>query len=256
MSYRLFVDEVGHADLRSAENPNERYLALTGAIIDMTSYSVALDERFRAIKQQHFGTDSVVLHRREILDRRGPFGVLRDDRRSESFSEDILHALRDITFVAITVAIDKKAHKERYGRWQFHPYHYCMTCLVERYAKWLSRRGLIGDVLAESRNANEDKALKGTYRRFYERGSLQVREREVIERLSSRELKLSKKSANINGLQLVDLIASPSFRWMLCQRRGEPMTAKFGGQVARILQTKYDRSPSGAIDGFGCKWLP
>jgi hypothetical protein len=111
----------------------------------------------------HFTEQNVVFHRREMLDAKGLFIALKDPDRARLFNRDLLDTLARLQYVVITVAIDKKLHKEKYGRWQFHPYNYCMTCLVERYAKWMHRHDAVGDVLAKSRNKNEDEALKASY---------------------------------------------------------------------------------------------
>lgn len=258
MAYRLFIDEVGNADLNSSTDPNHQYLSLTGVIVNMDNYANELDFSFRRLKNSYFATDQVVFHRRDMLDGKAPFQALKDAALKERFNADLLAALRDLNYRVITIAIDKLAHKNRYGKWQFHSYHYCLTCLVERYVKWLNRyQGACGDVMAESRNRIEDEKLKESYKRFHKHGTRYENDRKRLDRLSSGELKLKKKTANENGLQLADLLASPSFRRMLCQRLGVPMTAPFGSQVAEILLTKYDSAggPQG-VDGYGCKWLP
>lgn len=37
--YRLYVDEVGNADLKSSDNPNHRFLSLTGVILELNHVS-------------------------------------------------------------------------------------------------------------------------------------------------------------------------------------------------------------------------
>lgn len=258
MAYRLFVDEVGNADLKSSKDPNHRYLSLTGVVVNMDKYDSEMDFRFKKLKRDHFNNEAIIFHRRDMLNATGPFNVLKDSERRNAFNEDLLKALKELKYVAITVSIDKQAHQAKYGRWQFASYHYCMTCLVERYVKWLNRfPNLRGDVMAESRNRIEDEKLKDSYTRFFRKGSLYERERKRLDRLTSNELKLHKKQANINGLQMADLLASPSFRRMLCEREGVEMKASFGRRVADILLEKYDTSGGiQGIPGYGTKWLP
>jgi hypothetical protein len=44
---------------------------------------------------------------------------------------------------------------------------------------------------------------------------------------------------------------------MLAEREETAMTAPFGIRIVEILQSsKYHRSKSGRIDGYGRKWLP
>ena len=33
--YRIYIDEVGNNDLKSSDNPNHRYLSLTGVIFEL-----------------------------------------------------------------------------------------------------------------------------------------------------------------------------------------------------------------------------
>jgi hypothetical protein len=65
------------------------------------------------------------------------------------------------------------------------------------------------------------------------------------------------KANNISGLQLADLIAHPSYRCALAERLEEPLPDCFGARIGRILrESKYLRSQSGRIAGYGIKWLP
>jgi hypothetical protein len=257
MAHRLFVDEVGNADLKSSTDPNHRYLSLTGVIVDMDTYDEQMDARFRAIKLRHFNSADVIFHRRDILDKRGPFKKLKDKQAEELFNAELLLALTELSYTVITIAIDKLAHSQKYGTWQYHSYHYCLTCMLERYVKWLGFHGARGDVLAESRNRNEDEKLKAAFSRFFRIGSRFISERKRLDRLTSGELKLKKKAANINGLQMADIIASPSFRRMLCEKEGQQMIAPFGKRIAEIIMPKYHTSGGiQGIGGYGCKWLP
>lgn len=129
--------------------------------------------------------------------------------------------------------------------------------LVERYVRWLARCDGQGDVMAESRGGKEDRRLKDSFERVYEKGSDYVPPDQFSTRLTSRQLKVKAKSNNIAGLQIADLIAHPSFRATLARRENQALPANFGGQIAHILENdKYDRGPRGQIDGWGRKWLP
>jgi hypothetical protein len=65
----------------------------------------------------------------------------------------------------------------------FHPYHYCLTAILERYCGLLNFVGGIGDVLAESRGESEDTQLKEAYKRVYKAGT-RYREPEFFSRRS------------------------------------------------------------------------
>jgi Protein of unknown function (DUF3800) len=128
-----------------------------------------------------------------------------------------LALIEALPYITNTILIDKHEHAKRYGEWQYNPYHYCMLALVERYVLWLRRNHLTGDVLAESCGKREDKALKTAFRYIYENGTENIPPETVQQHLTSREIKLQSKDANICGLQLVDMIANPSHQLLKCQ---------------------------------------
>lgn len=256
--YRVFIDEVGNHDVKSSEHPNHQYLGLTGVIMrleyERNQFTAAMD----TIKAVTFGTPNVVLHRREMLDATPPFQALQSPEVRGHLDTMLLKLLAEGTYRVFTVVIDKKEHLKKYVVWRFHPYHYCLTVLLERYVQFLDRMKQVGDILTESRGKKENMQLERAYRYIYENGSAHVPKQIFQERLTSGELKIKPKIANVAGLQFADLIASPSCRSLICERTGVLMTARFGQDVEAILRkSKYLRRPSdGEISGWGKKWLP
>ena len=166
-----------------------------------------------------------------------------------------MELLSQSTYRVFTSVIDKKEHARRYAVWRFHPYHYCLTVLLERYVQWLERTGNVGDVLAESRGKKENMQLEKAYSYVFKNGTDHVPASLFQKRLSSKDLKLQPKTANVTGLQLVDLIANPSCRDLICRKMGQVMLAPYGtGVVAILTKNKYLKSPaSGKIEGWGTK---
>jgi hypothetical protein len=175
MACRLYIDEVGNGDLDgAAADPNVRYLSLTGIIMKRGAHERRLQpaiDKLKAVHCEDIGDKPRILHRREIMRAEGCFRPLRTPEKRQLFNEDVLRIISDQPYLTITVLIDKKQHLEQYERWRFDPYHYCMTCLVERYTRWLTRIGLAGDVIAEARFKKVDKKLKASFNRLYRLGS-------------------------------------------------------------------------------------
>ena len=147
MKYRLYVDEVGNADLKCCAHVNHRYLSLNGVILEWTYVADRFAPALESLKRQYFGyhpDDAVILHRKEMVNATGPFGVLQDKQVRHSFDNDLLALLSDLEFRVITVVMDKYEHKERYKVWQFSPYHYCLQLILERYVQWLGRQEATG----------------------------------------------------------------------------------------------------------------
>ena len=221
------------------------------------------DVVFRAVEQfkaRYFDShpdDPVILHRKELVNKKPPFAALNDPAVEAEFNRDMLQLLADLDYVVITAVIDKLEHQRRYAVWRFDPYHYCLTVLVERYVYWLQARNGQGDVLAESRGGKEDRRLKDSFERLYESGTDYVKPELFARWLTSRQLKVKNKSNNIAGLQIADLVAHPSFRATLARHENQALPPNFGGQIAAILENdKYNRGPYGKIEGWGRKWLP
>ncbi len=254
--YRLFIDETGHDHLKSSNTPNEQYLCLMGVILNGRGHW-DLTNRMDALKLATFGTKDIVLHRRELIDKNPPFDALRDPTIRASFDASLIETIRDSVFTALAALIDKQAHIDKYQVWQYQPYHYCLAVMVERYVMWLKEQNGRGDVMAEWRGITPNMRLERSYSRLYQKGTDNVTAREMQTYLSSAQLKLEKKEANIAGLQLADLVAHPTRTHLVCELRKEKMRAPFGQEVVKILlEQKYRRSSAGVIEGFGVKKLP
>lgn len=260
MSYRLYIDEVGNADLASSSDPNHRYLSLTGIILNFDYVSTTVFSTIEGLKRDYFRShpdEPVILHRKELVNKNYPFESLREPSIELSFNESLLNLLLNLDYAVLTVVIDKLEHKQLYQAWQFEPYHYCLTVMVERFVLWLKNRSVKGDVMAESRGGEQDRRLKAVFEKIYIEGSDFVEAEVFSSHLTSRQLKVKPKDKNIAGLQLADLIAHPSFRAILAWKQQQPLPENFGGKIGKILEdSKYVRSPNGEIDGWGRKWLP
>lgn len=258
--YRLYIDESGDHTYYKLEDPAKRYLGLTGVFIETEYYRTIFQPEMERLKQKHFPhspDEPVILHRKNIINRWGPFWRLRDTESERAFNEDLLLFIGEQNYTIITVVIDKKTHIERYHKAAYHPYYYCLDVLLERYCGFLNFRNAIGDVMAESRGATEDLELRRAYQKLY-RGGTGFRESNFFRRaLTSLEIKLKPKSKNIAGLQLSDLLAHPSKQEILIeeQRLDDPGD-NFGKQICQRIQAKYNQQVyEGRIKGYGKVFL-
>jgi uncharacterized protein DUF3800 len=211
------------------------------------------------LKRKYFGEhpdEPIILHRKELVNKRPPFQALRDKEVEEDFNSELIGLIEDLDYVVITSVIDKREHLDRYQIWTYDPYHYCLMVILERYVLWLLAKGARGDVMAESRGGREDRRLKDEFERIYD-SSAAVGNNRFAEHLTSSQLKVKPKTANIAGLQLADMIAHPSFVATKARHEGHPLPDNFGGRIAAVLeQSKYRRWWDGRINGYGRKWLP
>ena len=243
--FRMYIDEVGNSDIGHSDNPNHRFLSLTGIIISLDYVKDVLHPEMEAMKVKHFGAhpeDPVIFHRKELLNAKPPFQCLRDSKTWAIFDNELLGFLKKWQYTVITVCLDKKKHRDTYTVWRYDPYHYCLMVLLERFNFWLNRENSMGDVMAESRGGKEDMRLKDSFHRLLKQGTDYVDPDQFQKSFTSRQLKVKPKSANVSGLQLADIIAHPSRAEILDIERllGRPL-ASFSKKVIGLLQEKYDR---------------
>lgn len=260
--YRIYIDETGNADLSSSDNPNHRFLSLTGVIISLPYVDAVLQPEMEALKREFFDyhvDDPIIFHRKEMVNRLGRFEVLKQAEIERAFNLRLLDRLRHWDYSVITVLMDKKEHGEKYQTWKFDPYHYCLAILMERYFFILERRDAVGDVMIESRGTRPDQRLAHSFRGLMETGSDFVEAARLQQRLTSKEIKIRPKHFNIAGLQLADLLAHPSRRDILARMglavNAQTKTRPVGDQIIVILETKYERYKN-EIMGSGLKKLP
>jgi len=259
--YRLYIDESGDHTYYELKEPTKRYLGLTGIFIEGEYYRATFRPEMERLKQKHFPhnpDEPVILHREDIINQRGPFWRLRDSEREKAFNEGFLQFIKGQDYRVITVVIDKKTHIERHGKAAYHPYHYCLTALLERYCGFLNFYNAQGAVLAESRGGTEDMRLKGAYQKLYMEGTWYRGSKFFQQALTSSQIKVKPKSANIAGLQIADLLAHPSKQEILIEeQRIDDPGDNFGKQICQCIQAKYNQQVyQGKIRGYGKVFLP
>jgi hypothetical protein len=243
MKYRIYIDEVGNSDLENSDNPNHRFLSLTGIIGELRYLDSVVQPQMEALKRKYFNyhaDEPVVFHRKEMVNARPPFEKFKDTEIRESFDNELIGLLHDWEYTVVTVCLDKKRHKETYTTWQYDPYHYCLAMILERYAYFLRRKSSVGDAMAESRGGKADLRLKESFRRLIKHGTY-VRP-EILEHVfTSKELKVKSKQNNIAGLQIADLIAHPSRSEVLNEHGHMSVLPLFASRIIELLGVKYDQ---------------
>jgi hypothetical protein len=159
--YRLYIDESGDHSYNLLEDASHRYLALLGVWFRQADDYIAFADNLAEFKRAIFGPrpdKPVILHRSDIINRKGPFGILRNPDVRMRFDASLLEIIGRAKFTTVCVVIDKKAHSAKYTS-PFHPYHYCLAAMLDRYSGWLNYKNAVGDVLAESRGREEDLQL-------------------------------------------------------------------------------------------------
>jgi len=129
--------------------------------------------------------------------------------------------------------------------------------MLDRFSGWLNYKNAVGDVMAEARGREEALQLRQAYQRVYESGTLMFGHEHHQRALTSREIKIQDKRANIAGLQLADLLAYPIKQACLVERGliADPGDI-FGKRVVQAVENKFNVNELTAkIVGYGKVWL-
>lgn len=224
----------------------------------MESYTNDFQKRVAEIKKL-FSKDpdnQQILHREDIINKRGVFGKLNDPEIEKEFNRLLLDLIKDADYCICAVVIDKKSHKQKYQKAAEHPYHYCLKTMLERFLHFLEIRGK-GDVMAESRGKVEDMALKQIYEEFYQTGTYFCKPAYIQTLLTSKEIKIKNKDRGIAGLEIADLLSLATKLDVLESYKAmSPLTDNFNKKVVLQLQPKYCRgNNTRRIQGYGKKLL-
>ena len=257
--YRLYIDESGDHTYNLLDDPSHRYLGLLGVWFRQADHYVTFADDLEGFKRDMFGPrpdKPVILHRSDIINRKGAFGRLCNAEARARFDSGLLKIIGRATFTLVCVIIDKQAHLEKYTS-PFHPYHHCLAAMLDRYSGWLGYKNAVGDVMAESRGDEEDLQLMQAYRRVFESGTLMFGHEHHQRVLTSKEIKVRRKAANIAGLQLADLIAYPVKQSCLLEKGliADPGDV-FGKEVVKAIESKFnDHEGLRKVQGYGKVWL-
>src|SRR5438552_2567490 len=91
--YRLYIDESGEHTYSKLDDVAHRYLALLGVWFRQTDDYIAFATDLERFKESFFGKrpdNPAVLHRADIINRKGPFGILCDAEKRASFDAGLL----------------------------------------------------------------------------------------------------------------------------------------------------------------------
>jgi hypothetical protein len=260
--YRLYIDESGDHTYKLLADPSHRYLALLGVWFRQKDHYNSFADDLEKLKRDIFGPrpdKPVILHRSDIIGRKGPFGILRNGDLQGRFDAGLLEIVGRQQFTMVCVVIDKmRIPKEFHDG--FNPYHRSLAALMDQYIDWLHLHDGVGDVMAEGRGKVEDNLLKEEYHRGFEGVSQAVGiENQLFPAgarpmpLTSRDIKIQPKSANIAGLQLADLLAHPAKQACLIENGLIPETGdSFGRRLYAAAKGHFlVGGLAGAPEGYG-----
>lgn len=260
--YRLYIDESGDHCFNEINSPDKRFFALLGCIFEEEYYINSFQPSLESLKRKYFNyhpDEPVILHREDIIHKKGPFVILKNPEIEKAFNNDLVLLLKNSDYIIILIVIDKKALKNKYDNLAYNPYNFGLELILERYLFFLNSKNGRGDVLAEERGGKEDKELKEVYKKLYNEGGLYKKPEDFQKVLTSKEIKLKTKKSNIAGIQLCDIIAHPLKQKYLFEKKKineDSQKRKFREVIYEATKDKYLKDKNGEIEGYGRKIIP
>jgi hypothetical protein len=225
----MFLDESGDHGL-GVIDPDYPVFVLGGIIVDLHYAHTVMDREVRRFKRDLLGDESIILHTADICRNRNGFERLKEPAFRQRFFLGVNELMQRLDYKVVACAIMKESYTAHHGATAEDPYEHCLTVLVERFCYEIGGYGDGGWVVAESRGQPLDAALLTTWEATQRDGTPRVSIDTVNRRI--RGLVHRRKSRNIAGLQIADLVVSPI---------GRHVIGKAPHDDFRIVESKFRR---------------
>lgn len=173
------------------------------------------------VKEKFWGTKEVIFHSSDIRRIRKEFQILFDVDIKADFIRDINTLISGNNYHIIADGIQKEFYIRKYGKLS-NVYELCLSFIIERTVFCLDDIPTSKQLylIIEERGKKEDQKLKEYLSKLLDRGTAFV----SSERLRQLNIKIEfrPKKANINGLQIADLIAYPIATYIIDKKRANP----------------------------------
>jgi hypothetical protein len=206
-------------------------------------YRDVIVPRIQDFKFRYFGHDIVVLHEHDIRKQEAPFVFLKSEPKRTAFMDDLNQIISEADFTVVAVVVDKQKLTSRYAR-PANPYDLALCFCMERSFAFLKDRDQhrkTTHIVVEKRGKREDNELELAFRRIRDGGN-------NWGPMSNFDILFADKRTNSAGLQLADLTARPIGR--------NTLNPQQPNRAFDIINTKFRRSPSGIVKGWGLKTFP
>lgn len=208
-----FLDECGNPSLEKIDRDFPVFV-LSVVVVRRQDYVETIVPRLAGLKLAYWDHEGVNLHSRDIRKAEGAFSILQHPARRERFLADLSALMEELPFTLFVVGIDKLQHRTRYAGNASNPYDLALTFAFERIVHFMEGCGERDlPVIAEARGSNEDRSLEAAFHKMLAQGTSYVGASRFAQ-LSCR-LVFENKLRNIAGIQLADLCAHPSARYIL-----------------------------------------
>ena len=212
--YNLYIDECGDHTLAIYDR-NFPIFTLCGILVPVkkvNEFKKAIDE----LKIEFWNTTEVILHSRDIRKCEKNFEILFDDDVKKRFYARVNEILSvQGIYVIVCCSVKKEQCIEKYGT-DADVYGTALKYVIQRSifcVDDINPDGGTIDIIVERRGKREDTTLLNYYNKLRFTGMHHISPERLAEHMGS--FGFSKKTENVSGLQVADLIAYPISRYVL-----------------------------------------
>lgn len=219
--YNLYIDECGDHTLATFDR-NFPIFTLCGILVpvkEVNAFKKALDE----LKKEFWNTTDVILHSRDIRKCEKHFDILFDREIKERFYERLNRVLsQQGIYIIVCCSVLKEKCIAKHGV-DADVYGTALKYVIQRSIFCVddtNPEGGIIDITVERRGKREDAALLNYYNKLRFTGMHYVSPERLAGHIG--HFGFSRKSENVFGLQVADLVAYPISRHVLNPEKINP----------------------------------
>ena len=218
--YYFFIDESGDHGL-SRIDPGFPVFVLTGILISKENY-IHLGNRVIALKQALWPDKKVILHSSDIRKCEKEFVVLFDHDKKRFFYNTLEEIMKQGQYTIISAGVKKAEYNKKYGKIGEDVYQVSLSYIIERLVFYMDDQPGNKQVFVyiEKRGKNEDKLLAMHMQKILSRGTYFVKPNRLETLIKG--FRFYDKKQDIIGLQIADLIAYPTARYLIDPERANP----------------------------------
>ncbi|MBX7044723.1 MAG: DUF3800 domain-containing protein [Ignavibacteria bacterium] len=221
MKHLLFIDESGNHGLNSID-PAFPVFVLSGILVSEEEYE-KMKLEINDIKNEFWEDKKVIFHSRDIRKCEKEFIILFDLKIKEQFYLKLNGALERLPYSVFITAIEKEKYIKKFGKITNSVYEISTSSLIDEALNFILKNAHHQDefkIIFEKRGKKEDNELLKYVNTLISAGTQNLTA-EQLKRFNI-TIDFKNKADNINGLQIADLIAYPTARFVIDFKRANP----------------------------------
>ncbi|EGO2704763.1 DUF3800 domain-containing protein [Enterococcus faecalis] len=238
--YYLFLDE------SKPNGANINHLCLAGVIFSRDDYEKNIIPAVDSLKQDIFGTSSIILHEVEIRRAINNFRCLNNLQKKQEFWEKMTGIFSGENITTIGASVNYPILESYYNKDSLkNKYFMVLQIVLENFVHFLEHNNGIGQIYIESTDLKSDTELRNVYHDVIANGTLFYNKNVFQSKLLN--INFLNKNDNNTGLQLADFVPGTLNRKANNLRKRE---------LSDIIEGNLYDGSQNLVNRFGFKIIP